>query len=215
MNLIPPGSQPISIRFSMTPTLPNGASKPLGNIFYYLSPNASALSVANAKGQFQGAVAAAWAACLSVKYLAPTIYVRDMTSYANQEIVYLPGVNAAWVGTIALDSLPPSQAFFFGRVTGQRGKNNRGSCRIPMVPESGTSEGDLTDAQLVLAQALGAALTATFTSNGYVFTPQIFSPSLSNLRLGTAGIYMQAITAHVASRTVCGLRRRKQRNIYV
>lgn len=214
MPLIPATSQPISVKYSMTPVPFAGVAKPLTFTVYYLSPGPGVATIAAFKAAFDAAVAASFAAAHTVKSLAPTLVITDMTVYTNAPVTFLPAVNAAYVGTLKDDALPPAQNALFVKNTGLKGKDNRGALRLPMVPELGTTDQDLTVAQQALYATLMAALFGNITAGGFVFTPQLYQPSSSNLALGRAGISMQLITAIAAAKTVSGLKTRKQKNVY-
>lgn len=209
------GNQPLEVKFSMTPAVFAGSGKTLTHKLYYLNGGPTAVGLATFKAAMDTALTAAWAAAMCVKYLAPTITIRDMTLYVNQPTIFLPGVNAAYVGGVAGDSASPSQCVEYEKLTGLRGKNNRGSLHLPMVAESNTTDDALTNAAYTLYTTLGTALAASITAGGQVFVPQLFSPSLSNQKLGVTGIWMQPITSMLLCRILCNLKRRKPKNIFV
>lgn len=208
------GQQPLRVKIAMQPTAFVGTDKLLSNTLYYLGAVPGGVSIATFKTAMDAAIASSWAAALSVKYLAPTITIRDMTNYFNADYVFLPGVNAAYVGTITGDSLPPSQTQQLRKLTALSGKMNRGRIGLPMVPESGTTDDGLTSGQLILLNALGTALITPVTAGGVVFTPQLFGPSESNVFAGVTGVYMQPWIDFAANETVRGLKRRTPKSVY-
>src|SRR5689334_12539829 len=94
----PVGSQPIRMELKMTPVLSTGVAKPLRTKLYYLSPGPIASTIAAIKAAWEASVAAAWAAALSVKYVAPTITIRDLSNYYNPDVIFAPAANGAWAG---------------------------------------------------------------------------------------------------------------------
>lgn len=211
------GEYPLSIRFSMTPTPFAGTAKAVGFTHYYLASSVGTLTPALFKAAFDTAVTTAWAAALSPKWLGSTtfLYVRDMRDYANQEVIFLPAVNGAYLGTQGTDSLPQQACVLMKKTTGSRGKENRGFLHIPMVDEASTTDNDLTNAALARYVTLATALAVTITAGGVACVPQIYGASESNQLLGTTGISMAAITGISTARTIKTVKRRTQKTIYV
>jgi hypothetical protein len=209
------GNQPLECKISFALPAAEGPAKQLTQKFYYLSPGAGIALISTFKTAWEAVVAPAWKASLSVQVPAPLITIRDLTLYANQQVTFLPGVNAAWgPGAVGADALPPGQNVYFEKITGLRGKTNRGSLHLPGVDETSTLSGDLTAGAKVLFNALSTALCTNVVAGGFTFVPQLYSPSLSNQRLGTVGIWMQVLTGMLLSGTITGMKRRKQKNQY-
>jgi hypothetical protein len=182
---------------------------------YYLNPGPVASTIAAFKAALDATVSVSWANALSVAALAPKIIIKDLSDYYNPDNIFLPAVNAAWAGAVAGDCLPYQAAANAEKVTAQSGKINRGQIFIPYVPESGNVQGILTGGQQALYQILLANLATTFAAGGHNFVPQMFSPSLSNLVIGTTGIYMMPLVNLDLDEVVTGLKRRKPKAVYV
>jgi hypothetical protein len=211
----PANSQPMQIQIITTPPVGAGSTKPISAKFYYLNAGPGVDSAAGFKAAFDAAIATIWGLALPATWPAPTIKVKDMSNYYNAETVFLPAVNAAYVGTIASDPLPQAACAYIEKRTSLGGKINRGSLHFSGIPESQTTAGELIAGYITLLTNLTNALTTLFvTGAGFTFVPQLFSPSLSNQRLGTVGIWMQPWINSIISSTVSGLKRMKQKNVY-
>jgi hypothetical protein len=209
------GEQPVKIVISMLPTASVGADKPVSNVLYYLNPGPAAVAMTTVKTAFDTALTAAWAGVMSIKYLAPTITLKDMSTYYSSELVVLPAANGAWVGSQGMDSLPPSACAVITKLSGLTGKPNRGRINLAMVDEDLTLDDGITAAGITLYKALGAAMIATFTAGGQVFSPQIYNESMSDPTLGTTGIWMTRWNAYSLSGVVSNLKRRKPKAVKV
>jgi len=213
----PPGSQPVRVKISMLPVMASGVAKAVSSTLYYLNSGPGVSTMAAFKTALEAQVAGTWTLALSVKYLAPTITIRDLTQYYNPDVIYLPAANGAWDGSVAGDVLPWQAAANFTKRTAQSGKINRGQLFLAGVPESGQDSGILTGGQQTLYQNLVTDLIATFAAGGNNFVPQLFSPTLSNLKLGVAGggVWMMPLTDLELDSIVSGLKRRKPKSVPV
>lgn len=210
----PAGSQPVKVTIAVQPAAFVGTDKKMSNSLFYLGAIPGGVAMSTFKNALDTAIAAAWAAALSVEYLAPTLTIKDMTNYFNAEQEFLPGVNGAYAGTVTGDALPPSQGARIQKKTALGGKTNRGTMCIPMLPKSGTNDDGLTAGEVILMGALATALTTPFTAGGVVFAPQLFSPTLSDVTIGTTGIWMQPWTGYRINEVIRGLKRRVPKSVY-
>jgi hypothetical protein len=214
----PVGSQTLRVRFNFFPaqTLTIGAPKKIGFTLYWQQTSPVVGGIDVFKAAMDAALGALFVAAASVKLPVPTIVIRDLANYFNPDVVYPLGSNALWgPGGVMGDSLPWSSCANFEKQSLQSGKMNRGQLFIPGVPESGQEEGVLTVAQTTLYNAFGTALKTPIVIAGLSCVPQIFSPTLSNLKLGNPGVYCQPISGLDLDQIITNLKRRKPKPVYV
>jgi len=151
-----------------------------------------------------------WKANASASWTFDSIHVRCINSPLEAGIITLVG----GVGGVAGEVMPPYVASYIKKATAVRGRSYIGRMFIPGVPESGLNNSLLTAGQLVLLQALAAALLVPVTTAaGLVYNPFLFAAFLSDITVEPATVIGADITAFTASQQISSKTSRRLKRV--
>lgn len=163
---------------------------------------------------FQAAVAVPMIACLNARWSQQNNSVRCIDD-AQDGYQTVSHVNA---GGVAGDSMTTFTSAFLLLRTGLRGKSYRGNKHIGPLSEADTTAGAsdiLNAAALARFATLAAAILGNVTdANGNIWTPQVFSRTLSQIVKNPTNVVANDVVSVAVNQRVGRMRRREVKSVY-
>lgn len=212
-----PGPQQIHVEAVLNGAIAAGGSGNVltANVFHFRRTSTVAvLSKAAFDTAFQAAIAVPLAACLNARWGQTRNDVRIIDD-AND--AYVPFAHVV-AGAIAGESMESYATAFILLKTGLRGKNYRGSKKIGPFSESDTTTPNFDVFNAGAIGRLNTLITALGTpfvdANGNTWNLQVFSTSLSQVRINPTNVVANDVTTIALNTRVSTLIKRKRKSVY-